>query len=69
MALYEVKQTLAKQRVVHVEARSKAEAMEKAQAGEGEVVSNPRRFGLLASSAELVSPASTGQEEGPHGGD
>jgi hypothetical protein len=49
---YEVTQTLAKKRVVRVEATSKQEAINRAQQGYGEVVSPIReRYGLLCSDA------------------
>lgn len=55
---YEVVQTLVRERVVHVTAGSKKEALASAQAGYGEVVSNPRApLRLLCADATPIREA------------
>jgi hypothetical protein len=54
MAQFMVEQTIARKRVVLVSAQNKAEAVEKARDGYGEIVENERKGSLLASNAEKV---------------
>lgn len=52
--IYLVTQTICRQRVIRVAAKSEAEARQKAKDGYGEIVSRQSKGELLTSSAERV---------------